>query len=266
MKIITMATLKGGAGKTVNLFNIAGILSETNNVLLIDVDPQCNLSNDCRIDVSDRDGYSVKDIFDNTPVRQPAAEELIVKAPIPDLERLDIIPSSILLFKTEQKMASRGDNTHILERYIERNRDTFNSYDYVLIDTNPSMSLVNINAFYAADSIILSTDVSNNGISGAELFCALWDEKREELEKEDNIEALIIGNNDRRSRLGQELFEFASDAGFSRDILLKTVIPQSKKIKDTEMRHSPINILYRSDALTQVYRDIVNELKEGGTL
>lgn len=266
MKIITMATLKGGAGKTVNLFNIAGILAEKKTVLLIDVDPQCNLSNDCRIDVTDRNGYSVKDIFDNTPAKQPDAGDLIVKAPIPDLKKLDIIPSSILLFKTEQKIASRGDNTHILERYIERNRKVFDSYDYVLIDTNPSMSLVNINAFYVADSIILSTDVSNNGISGAELFCALWDEKREELEKEDNIEALIIGNNDRRSRLGKELYEFASEAGFSQDLLVKTVIPQSKKIKDTEMKHTPINILYPSDDITQVYRDIVDELKKGGTL
>lgn len=266
MKIITMGTLKGGAGKTVNLYNLGGILAETKKVLFIDVDPQCNLSSDCRINVTDRNVYSVKDIFDNTPAKQPEADDLIVKAPIPDLKNLDIIPSSILLFKTEQKIASRGDNTHILERYIERNRKAFDSYDYVLIDTNPSMSLVNINAFYVADSIILSTDVSINGISGAELFCALWDEKREELEKEDNIEALIIGNNDRRSRLGNDLFEFASAAGFSQDLLVKSVIPQSKKIKDTEMKHMPINVLYPLDDMTQVYRDIVAELQKGGTL
>ena len=55
MKIITMATLKGGAGKTINTFNISGILAESNKILLIDVDPQCNLSSNCGMDVSDPD-------------------------------------------------------------------------------------------------------------------------------------------------------------------------------------------------------------------
>ena len=53
MKIITMATLKGGAGKTMNAFNIGGILAERKKVLFIDIDPQCNLSADCGIDISD---------------------------------------------------------------------------------------------------------------------------------------------------------------------------------------------------------------------
>ena len=50
---VEMATLKGGAGKTINIFNISGILAESNKILLIDVDPQCNLSSNCGMDVSD---------------------------------------------------------------------------------------------------------------------------------------------------------------------------------------------------------------------
>ena len=52
MKIITMATLKGGTGKTLNTFNIAGILAENSKVLLIDIDPQCDLTSNCGIDSS----------------------------------------------------------------------------------------------------------------------------------------------------------------------------------------------------------------------
>ena len=63
MKIITMATLKGGAGKTMNTFNIAGILAEKHRVLLIDVDPQCNLSNNCGVDIADPDLKTVRDIL-----------------------------------------------------------------------------------------------------------------------------------------------------------------------------------------------------------
>lgn len=265
-KIITMATLKGGSGKTVNAFNIAGILAESHNILLIDVDPQCNLSLDVGIDITNRDVFSVKDIFDNKPVLQPPVDDLIIRSPIPELPQLDIIPSSILLFQTEQRLSTRVDAAHILERYFSKNKSQLEKYDYIIIDTNPSMSLVNINAFLVADSIILSTDVSNNGLSGAELFCALWDEKRDELEKEDNISALLICNNDRRSHLGRELFEYASEASFSRDILLKTMIPMSKKIKDSELAHKPLNIMFPKDKITTDYRLAVKELTEGGTL
>ena len=78
-KIITFATLKGGAGKTMNLFNLAGILAEKHNVLLIDMDPQCNLSANVGIDIADTDLKTVKDIFSNYQAnKQPKASEVII--------------------------------------------------------------------------------------------------------------------------------------------------------------------------------------------
>jgi len=63
-KIITFATLKGGTGKTMNLFNLAGILAgKGKHILLIDLDPQCNLSANCGIDISDMTFTTVNDIF-----------------------------------------------------------------------------------------------------------------------------------------------------------------------------------------------------------
>lgn len=108
MKIVTMATLKGGSGKTMNTFNISGILAEDKKVLLIDVDPQCNLSSDVGIDVSDPDVNTVRDIFGNLPESQPAPEQIIFKSPIKGLPNLDIIPSSIMLFQTEMDMVNAG--------------------------------------------------------------------------------------------------------------------------------------------------------------
>ena len=63
MKIVTMATLKGGSGKTMNTFNISGILAETSKVLLIDIDPQCNLTSNCGVDTANTEIKTVKDIF-----------------------------------------------------------------------------------------------------------------------------------------------------------------------------------------------------------
>ena len=266
MKIITMATLKGGSGKTMNTFNLAGILAETHKVLLIDVDPQCNLTSNCGINSADLSMATVKDIFDNLPKNQPTAEEVIIKTPIQELPNLDLIPSSILLFKTEKAMSTKNNREHLLEYFIKNNRDYLDRYDYILIDTNPSMSIVNINAFYLADSIIISTDISANSISGAELFCALWEEAREELYKEDNVRALIICNVDKRTKLGSELTDFARSDDFSipNDIILETVIPMTVKLKNTEIEHQPVNLLYPKDNIRKTYDKVIEELKAKG--
>ena len=92
MKIITMATLKGGTGKTLNTFNIGGILAENSKVLLIDIDPQCDLTSNCGIDSSNTEVRTIRDIFENLPKNQPTAEEVIMKSPIPELPNLDLIP------------------------------------------------------------------------------------------------------------------------------------------------------------------------------
>lgn len=262
MKIITMATLKGGAGKTMNAFNIAGILAEDSKVLLVDIDPQCNLSSNCGIDISNRETYSIRDVFENSASNQPAPDLITIKHPIEELDNLDIMPSSIYLFRTEKNLYAKGDRERILQKYMNKYNDFFSSYNYIVMDTNPSMSFTNTNAFLVADEIILSCDVSSNSITGAELFCELWDETREELGKEDNIAAMIITNYDGRSNLAKDLAEYTQDTAFSKDIVLKTTISTTVKLKETEAIHKPINILNPKHNACVQYKNLVNELKE----
>ena len=269
MKIITMATLKGGTGKTLNTFNIAGILAENSKVLLIDIDPQCDLTSNCGIDSSNTEVKTIRDIFENLPNIQPAAKEVIMKAPIPELPNLDLIPSSILLFKTEKMLSTRSNKEHILDYFLQNNESYLNQYDYIMIDTNPSISAININGFYVADSIILSSDISSNSISGAELFCALWEDTREEMaKKENNVRALILCNVDRRSNLINEIKGHLLSENYSipNEAIVNTVIPMTVKLKDTEIEHKPINILYPKEHIKKIYDSVISELKEKGVL
>ena len=137
------------------------------------------------------------------------------------------------------------------------------------IDTNPSISAININGFYVADSIILSSDISSNSISGAELFCALWEDTREEMaKKENNVRALILCNVDRRSNLINEIKGHLLSENYSipNEAIVNTVIPMTVKLKDTEIEHKPINILYPKENIKKIYDYVISELKEKGVL
>ena len=258
MKIITIATLKGGTGKTTTIFNLAGILSETYKILLIDTDPQCNLSSDTGVDVTKQGLKNIKNVFDGDAIFQ----ELVFKKPVASLPHLDIIPSSIQLTTSEFNIMGMAGREQILNNFIIDNQSCFNEYDYIFIDTNPSMSIINQNAFLVADSIILISDVSLNGIQGAELFIALWENARKNLRKADNIKALIINNYDRRIKLSGELLEYCREHEGVRGLLLDTIIPAAVKLKESEIEHKPVDV----PILIEIFKNIINELNERGIL
>ena len=306
MQIITAATLKGGTGKTATLFNLAGILAENDNVLLIDCDPQTNLSLNCGVDITDGRLRTVIDIFENfadydkfdridkstnpksagsrkksgasafsqsEKTEGKSADDsangvagLIFKRPIDLLPRLDIIPSSILLASTELKLAGVAGRESILKYFLQDNAAALCNYKYVLIDTSPSMSVINQNAFFAADSIILVSDISLNGIQGAELFIELWRNARRGLRKEDNIRALVLNNFDRRIKLSAEMTEYAAENDSTGHILLNAVIPASVQVKNCEIEHMTINLLHAGSPVHEAYRAVAAELAERGII
>ena len=77
---------------------------------------------------------------------------------------------------------------------------------------------------------------------------------------------MILCNRDKRANLGNELIEYSSSADFSKDLVLNTVVPSTVKMKNTEVEHQPVNLLYPKDEIKKVYDDIVAELKERGVL
>ncbi len=259
MKMITTATLKGGTGKTVVAVNLAGMVAEHKKVLAIDVDPQCNMSDNLGIDTADQDIPSVLNIFENPNVDP---RKIIIKSPIAELPNLDVIPSNLGLTDTEMQLVSRAGREQVLGHYIEDHMDVFGEYDYIFTDTNPSMGVINQNAFLAADSIILVSDVSRKAVQGAQLFTYQWEKNRRNLRKDNNIKALIINNFDKRIGLSRDLVEFyREDAEFG-PLLIKQTVPSRVKMKDTELQYKPINVLYPKSEECEVFRNIVLELIE----
>lgn len=260
MKIIAFGTLKGGTGKTTVAFNIGGILAEKHKVLFLDVDPQSNLSDNVGVDTTDQDGLTVRDVF-HDPMKT-TAEDVITKTPIESLPNLDIIASHIRLTATELQLVATAGRERILQKWIERNRSTLEQYDYILIDTNPSMGIVNQNAFMAADKIVLVSDVSKKAIQGAQLFSYLWGEVCENMDVEDKTSALILNNCDRRINLTKYITEYYKDDEDFGKLVLDTMIFSKAEIKNTETAYLPINLTAPKSVSCKTFREVVKELKE----
>lgn len=258
MRTIAFGTLKGGTGKTTVAYNIAGILAEEHRVLLVDVDPQANLSDNAGIDTTDQDARTIKDVFENP--KGTRAEDIIAKAPMWQLPNLDIIPGHIRLTAMEKKLVVTTGREYILKRWFEMNHDVLGQYDYILLDSNPSMGTVNENAFLVADSIVLVSDVSRKAVQGAELFVYLWGESREELNIPDNVKALVINNSDKRIALSRQLEDYYREDDEFGKLLMDTVIPSRVDIKNTELKYLPINITAPNSDSCDAFRDLVSEL------
>ena len=243
--------------------NLAGVVAEHKKVLVCDFDPQCNLSDNVGIDTADQDIPSVRDIFEDSSVDP---RKIIIKSPIKELPNLDIIPSNLGLTETEEKLAFRSVKEMILAHYIEDNMDVFSEYDYIFADTNPSMGNINKNVFFASDAIILVSDVSRKAVQGAQLFTYLWQKNREDLRKEDNVKALIINNYDQRIGLSSDLVEFYRDNEEFGPLLVNQTVPSRVKLKNTELKYKPINVLYPNSEECEAFREIVRELVVKGVL
>lgn len=259
MKIIAFGTMKGGTGKTTLAFNLAGLLAEGHKVLLWDLDPQCNLSQSVGMDINTRDVYTTRDVFDN-PETQP--EKIAVRIE----DGLWIMPGSIDLTLTEATLPSRAGRELILRYYIEDNIEFFHQFDYIIMDTNPSMCNVNQNGFVAADSIVLVSDVSLHSIRGAELFQYLWEDIRKSLRLPDTIKALVLNNYDSRTKLAGQLMEYCESQDNLRDLVVKTVIPARVAMKNTAIENRPINQLQPQGELTEIFQELADDLRGKGVL
>ena len=264
MKIITFGTRKGGAGKTALTFNIAGVLAEEHKVLLMDFDPQVNLTGNVGLDTTVQDAPCILDIFKNYNFAAP--ERVITHSPIEQLPNLDIIAGHLDMEDVEMQLVSKPAREFVIQRWIKANRKFLEQYDYILCDTNPSTGLINQNAFVAADSIVLVSDISEESRMGAMQFVYKWDKIRDAYGIENNVRAMVLNNVDRRISQADQLQEYYMDDEDFGPLLLKATIPYRADMKRTSPNCMPINILApKSDACAAV-RAVAAELKEKGVL
>jgi chromosome partitioning protein len=191
-KVISISNHKGGVGKTTSAINIgAGLNKLKKKVLLIDLDPQANLSQSLGVIEPERTIYGA--------IRGEYSLQ-----PIEILKGLDLIPSTLDLSGAEIEMSGEAGREYILKDLIEPLRA---SYDFIIIDSPPSLGLLTINAFTASDSILIPLQAQYLALQGLTKLIEVVDKIKRRLNKELEIGGVFITQYDSRKVLNRDVAE-----------------------------------------------------------
>ncbi len=189
-KIITLSNHKGGVGKTTSTINIgAGLNKLGKKVLLIDLDPQANLSQSLGQRDKSRNIYSA--IRGDYPLE-----------PITILKGLDLIPSTLDLSGAEVELAGEAGREFVLRELLDPLRA---SYDYIIIDSPPSLGLLTINAFTASDLIFIPLQSQYLALQGLTKLLEVIEKIKKRLNKNLKVGGVIITQYDNRKVLNRDV-------------------------------------------------------------
>jgi chromosome partitioning protein len=189
-KVITLSNHKGGVGKTTSAINIgAGLNKLGKKVLLIDLDPQANLSQSLGLPDQERNIYgAIRGEYSLEPVRI--------------LKGLELIPSTIDLSGAEVELPGEAEREYILRNLIEPIRG---AYDYILIDNPPSLGLLTINALTASEEVFIPLQAQYLALQGLSKLLEVIDKIKQRLNPELRVGGVFITQYDRRKVLNRDV-------------------------------------------------------------
>ncbi|HET6921017.1 MAG TPA: ParA family protein [Jiangellaceae bacterium] len=248
-RVVAMCNQKGGVGKTTTTINLGAALADYGRrVLLVDFDPQGALSVGLGIDAHDLE-LSVYNLVMERGIR---AEDLLQKTSV---RGMDLLPSNIDLSAAEIQLVSEVAREHALTRALH---PVLGAYDVVLVDCQPSLGMLTVNALTASDGVIVPLECEYFALRGVALLQETIEKVRDRLNPRLQIEGLLATMYDSRTVHGREVLARLVEA-FG-DKVFHTVVSRTVRFPETTVAGLPITSFAPESPGAAAYRQLAREV------
>ena len=248
-QVVALCNQKGGVGKTTSTINLGAALTEYGRrVLLVDFDPQGALSVGLGIQPHQLD----RTIYDVLMESSVTIDDVLLKTNVPGL---DLVPSNIDLSAAEVQLVNEVAREQTLARAL---RPALPDYDIVLIDCQPSLGLLTVNALTAADSVVIPLECEFFSLRGVALLIDTIEKVRERLNPRLHVGGILATMYDSRTVHGREVFARVVEA-FG-ETVFDTVITRTVRFPETTVAGEPITTWAPSSSGARQYRALAKEV------
>ncbi|HLR68772.1 ParA family protein [Virgibacillus alimentarius] len=251
-KVIAIANQKGGVGKTTTSVNLSACLAQLGNrVLVVDTDPQGNLTSGVGVNKADMDQCVYNVLVEDLP-----AENVCVPT---NIDRLDIIPATIQLAGAEIELVPTISREIRLKKSLDSLKE---NYDYIIIDCPPSLGLLTINALTSSDSVLIPVQCEFYALEGLSQLLNTIRLVQKHLNKQLMIEGVLLTMLDARTNLGIQVIEEVKK--YFQDKVYKSVIPRNVRLGEAPSHGKPIIVYDPKSRGAEVYLELAKEVMESG--
>lgn len=247
-QVIALCNQKGGVGKTTSAISLGATLAEFGRrVLLVDFDPQGALSLGLGITPNELDGTIYDALMGSTN-----GEQVILRTALPGV---DILPSNIDLAGAEVALVGEMSREFALKRVLQ---PLLPDYDVVLIDCQPSLGLLTINALTASDGVLVPLECEYFALRGTKLLLDIVNKVRVRLNPQLSIVGFLATMYDSRTLHSREVLARIVDA-FGEQVF-HTVIARTVRFPDASVRGEPITVFASGSPGAHAYRMLAREV------
>lgn len=247
-EIVAIANQKGGVGKTTTAINLGTAFSiAERNVLVVDLDPQANSTTGLGVDKNNvpNDVYSVL-------LGEKKLDEVVVNC---GLKYLKLAPSSRNLARFELEVVSEDDNHLHLKRVLERDGRQF---EFIFIDSPPSLGLLTINALTAADSVLIPIQTEYYALEGLSDLMNTINRIRENFNPKLKIKGILLTMFDERTNLSKQVEQ--EIRSFFKSKVYRSIIPRNVRLSEAPSFGKPIQLYDIKSAGARAYMSLAKEM------